>query len=222
MSDHSKYTVGWIGGLRVEAVAAQALLDEEHSCPAFVEPHDSNSYLLGLIAGHNVIVTLPLRRDSWLGNIVIGVPRDLERGVFEYDFGTTVQGKKIQVRRSLNQPPIILRSGVAAFRREYTVKSHCIQNEVHAVLERYPGRKDEFQRPPPGTDRLFKPTIIYNTNSKLHENCLVKKVLCFEMLAAGIVNHFPCLAIWEICNYAGSTVYAGNGEGGTQEIETSE
>ncbi len=29
-------------------------------------------------------------------------------------------------------------------------------------------------------------------------------VLCFEMEAAGLMNHFPCLIIRGICDYAGS------------------
>jgi nucleoside phosphorylase len=280
MADPSKYTVGWICALRVEAVAAQALLEEKHGRPAFVQPHDSNSYLLGSIAGHNVVIaTLPdgeygtaaaawaasqmlnsfpnirmgfmigvgggapsAKNDIRLGDIVVGVPRDGENGVFEYDFGAMVQGEKFQVTRSLNQAPTILRSGVAALRREYTVKRHRIQDEVDAALERYPDLRDEFQRPPPGTDRLFKSTIIYDANTQFHESCLVqreerpahtespriwygtiasanqvmndatirdalsaeKNVLCFEMLAAGVVNHFPCLVIRGICDYSDS------------------
>lgn len=31
-----------------------------------------------------------------------------------------------------------------------------------------------------------------------------KDVLCFEMEAAGLMNHFPCLVIWGICDYSDS------------------
>ena len=31
-----------------------------------------------------------------------------------------------------------------------------------------------------------------------------KNVLCFEMKAAGLMNHFPCLVICSICDYADS------------------
>jgi nucleoside phosphorylase len=31
-----------------------------------------------------------------------------------------------------------------------------------------------------------------------------RDVLCFEMEAAGLVNHFPCLVIRGICDYADS------------------
>jgi nucleoside phosphorylase len=31
-----------------------------------------------------------------------------------------------------------------------------------------------------------------------------KDVLCFEMEAAGLMNHFPCLVIWGICDYLDS------------------
>ena len=32
----------------------------------------------------------------------------------------------------------------------------------------------------------------------------VKDVLCFDMEAAGLMNHFPCLVIRGICDYADS------------------
>jgi hypothetical protein len=44
MSDPNKYTVGWICAIRVEAVAASILLDEEHDRPMFVHNHNSNVY----------------------------------------------------------------------------------------------------------------------------------------------------------------------------------
>ncbi|KAJ0426823.1 purine and uridine phosphorylase [Aspergillus carlsbadensis] len=280
MADPNKYTVGWICALRVEAVAAQALLDEEHGRPAYVHPRDSNVYLLGSIAGHNVVITsLPdgeygtaaaawtacqmlhsfpnirmglmvgvggggpsPKNDIRLGDIVVGMPRDGQTGVLEYDFGTTVQGKKFQVKRSLTQPPTLLRNAVHALQRQWTMEPHCIQDEVEAALKRHPRLRAEFQRPPPATDRLLKSTIIYDANSRFDESSLVqrqepeghtespkiwhgtiasgnqamkdatirdgliaeKNVLCFEMLAAGVINQFPCLVVRGICDYSDS------------------
>jgi nucleoside phosphorylase len=52
---HDDYTVGWICPLEVEQIAAMAMLDEKHqrlSQPAA----DHNTYNLGSIAGHNVVI----------------------------------------------------------------------------------------------------------------------------------------------------------------------
>lgn len=52
---HDAYTVGWICVLRSELNASRALLDEEHERLTSAEK-DDNSYLLGRMAGHNVVI----------------------------------------------------------------------------------------------------------------------------------------------------------------------
>ncbi|KZL63381.1 pfs domain-containing protein, partial [Colletotrichum incanum] len=56
MSDPQAYTVGWICAVTSEYVAARAFLDEEHERPRQVARHDNNSYVLGKIGSHNVVV----------------------------------------------------------------------------------------------------------------------------------------------------------------------
>src|SRR3569833_2429126 len=54
---HGDYTVGWICALpETELVAAGAMLDEEHPVLAAADPRDTNSYLLGRIGTHNVVI----------------------------------------------------------------------------------------------------------------------------------------------------------------------
>jgi hypothetical protein len=51
----SEYTVGWICVLEVEQIAALEILDEEHErLPQ--SPIDHNTYTLGSIGGHNVVI----------------------------------------------------------------------------------------------------------------------------------------------------------------------
>jgi nucleoside phosphorylase len=58
MSDPSKYTVGWICAITTEFAAAQEALDEEHKDPEWVTEQDHNSYALGKIADHNVVIAV--------------------------------------------------------------------------------------------------------------------------------------------------------------------
>ncbi|KAF3940899.1 hypothetical protein ABW19_dt0200762 [Dactylella cylindrospora] len=52
---HDDYTVGWISPLPLELVAAKSMLDEIHSkLPQ--DPNDHNTYVLGSISGHNVVI----------------------------------------------------------------------------------------------------------------------------------------------------------------------
>ncbi|KAK2056329.1 hypothetical protein LY76DRAFT_467626, partial [Colletotrichum caudatum] len=52
---HNCYVIAWICALHIEMAAARAMLDEEHQAPvAFT--NDSNTYSLGSIQGHNVVI----------------------------------------------------------------------------------------------------------------------------------------------------------------------
>ncbi|KIV80467.1 hypothetical protein PV11_07965 [Exophiala sideris] len=51
-----EYQVGWVCALPKELTAARAMLDEEHEPYSSQVPHDNNSYVLGRIHGHNVVM----------------------------------------------------------------------------------------------------------------------------------------------------------------------
>jgi nucleoside phosphorylase len=55
---HDAYTVGWVCILRSELNASRALLDEEHVRLESSEK-DDNSYLLGKMGNHNVVIAFP-------------------------------------------------------------------------------------------------------------------------------------------------------------------
>lgn len=52
---HQEYTVGWICALPSELTAAKAMLDERHS-PLVQHPADHNTYTLGRMGEHNVVI----------------------------------------------------------------------------------------------------------------------------------------------------------------------
>ena len=52
---HADYTVGWICALPLELGAATAMLDEKHPTLP-VQPNDENTYILGRIGAHNIII----------------------------------------------------------------------------------------------------------------------------------------------------------------------
>ncbi|KAJ0413024.1 nucleoside phosphorylase domain-containing protein [Aspergillus carlsbadensis] len=53
---HSDYTIGWICAIAVEREAAVAVLDETHKPPLSVAHNDKNTYTLGNIGRHNVVI----------------------------------------------------------------------------------------------------------------------------------------------------------------------
>ncbi|OTA05305.1 hypothetical protein A9Z42_0059700 [Trichoderma parareesei] len=64
MPDRNRYTVGWICALPTELVAARAFLDSEHPNLQSTAKHDNNSYSLGSMGGHNVVITVLPRNET--------------------------------------------------------------------------------------------------------------------------------------------------------------
>ncbi|KAI1847677.1 hypothetical protein JX265_013937 [Neoarthrinium moseri] len=52
---HDDYTIGWVCALSEERTAATAMLDERHP-DLLRRPNDANTYTLGSIGGHNVVI----------------------------------------------------------------------------------------------------------------------------------------------------------------------
>ncbi|KAL8335264.1 hypothetical protein RB598_009454 [Gaeumannomyces tritici] len=55
-SSNDTYTIGWISALPTELTAAKFFLDTTPSLPEAVDIHDTNSYVLGKMGRHNVVI----------------------------------------------------------------------------------------------------------------------------------------------------------------------
>ncbi|KAF2008381.1 hypothetical protein BU24DRAFT_437926 [Aaosphaeria arxii CBS 175.79] len=120
MASRDDYTVGWICALPVEVAASKATLDHIHpSLPLGPTVHDTNSYVLGSICGHDVLIAFqPLvnlslslllfkslrfrlsvyigggvpntRENLFLGDVVVGEPTAAQPCFVQYDLETEV------------------------------------------------------------------------------------------------------------------------------------
>lgn len=188
------------------------------------------------------------KHDIRLGDVVVSAASANDGGVFQYDFGKTIQGESFQNTGFLNMPPTVLRTAVSSLRTHHKRKGHRLKEDIDSVLKKNKRLRREFGRPPADSDRLFRPGVVHNPGEcasacaqdessliRRHEriedeeddpaihygliasaNQLMKDasirdklsaekdVLCFEMEAAGLVNHFPCLVIRGICDYSDS------------------
>jgi nucleoside phosphorylase len=249
LHDNNDYTLGKIGkhnvviavlpdGIYGIASAAAVARDMLHSFP---------NVKIGLMVGIGGGAPSP-KHDIRLGDIVVSASR--EAGVFQYDFGKTIQNQTFQPTGFLNGPPMLLRTAVNGLKAQYELDGHGIEEAIDSVLEKKP-RLRKYKRPHPGSDRLYKSAVTHPLNddgascaavcgddssvlverpdrredddnpavhygliasaNQLMKDALLrdrlaaeKDVLCFEMEAAGLVNHFPCLVIRGICDYADS------------------
>ncbi|CAI0645513.1 unnamed protein product [Colletotrichum noveboracense] len=230
MSDPQIYTVGWICAITAEFVAAQAFLDEEHAGPRQTARHDNNSYVLGKTSGHNVVIaTLPngqygttsaatvardmlhsfpnvriglivgigggapsQKHDIRLGDVVVSTPNGGRGGVFH------LLTKWIRISGRLRR-----RAYIDNLLKLY--KSHIV----------YPSSCcDDMCGDDTASEEDDNPAIHYGliaSGNQLMKDAYIwdilikeKDVLCFEMEAAGLMNHFPCLVIRGICDYSDS------------------
>ncbi|KAH6664496.1 hypothetical protein B0J14DRAFT_523182, partial [Halenospora varia] len=250
-NDNNIYTLGRVGKHKVViavlpdgeygiAAAAGVARDMLHSFP---------NIRIGLMVG--IGGGAPSRKhDIRLGDIVVSAPRDGKGGVFQYDFGKTIQDQSFRTTGFLNQPPTLLRAAVSDIKAEHEGDGHQLEDAINSVLERKPKLRRKYKRPDRGSDRLYQSRDIHPLNDE--SGCLVacgegpshqilraertdeddnpaihygliasanqlmkdalirdklaaeKDVLCFEMEAAGLMNHFPCLVIRGICDYSDS------------------
>jgi nucleoside phosphorylase len=186
--------------------------------------------------------------DIRLGDIVVSAPRDGNGGVFQYDFGKTIQDQMFRTTGFLNQPPIFLRAAVNGLKAQYELKE--LGAAISRILQKKPRLQKKYKRLDPSNEKLYRSEITHPANDatscaivcgddpsklvlrpersededdpEIHYGLIAsadqlmkdarvrdrlsaeKDVLCFEMEAAGLMNHFPCLVIRGICDYSDS------------------
>ncbi|KAK6218463.1 pfs domain-containing protein [Colletotrichum tabaci] len=183
------------------------------------------------------------KNDIRLGDIVVSSPGGDHGGVFQYDFGKTLQGGKFHTTGFLNKPPTALMTALNNLISDLEIKGNWLKDEIHHALTSNT-LKQKYGQPDPDSDRLFRSEVACDENNPtidhgpgdfverqkrkegedpvIHYGLIAsanqvmkdarkrdalaaeKNVLCFEMEAAGLMNHFPCLIIRGICDYSDS------------------
>ncbi|KAI4729850.1 hypothetical protein E4T49_02152 [Aureobasidium sp. EXF-10728] len=173
------------------------------------------------------------KNDIRLGDVVVSSPRLGHSGVFEYDFGKTIQEQEFTYTKHLDQPPPSVRAAVGHLQADIDRKGHNIREVVQAIVDKNK-RLRKYRRPDSSTDVLYRSDFLHPSDTEscakacdegdddpaIHygliasANQLMKDatirdrlaaergVLCFEMEAAGLMNHFPCLVVRGICDYS--------------------
>ncbi len=250
-SDNNDYTLGKVGK---HNVVIAVMPDGEYGTSSAASVagdmlHSFPNVRIGLMVGIGGGAPSS-KHDIRLGDIVVSAPCDGEGGVFQYDFGKTIQNQSFQQTRFLNQPPTVLRTAVSGLKAQYERKGHQLEAAVNSILKGNPRLRQKYKRPDPSTDKLYQHGVTHPLDSEascaavcgdgasnlvlrpertedednpalhygliasanqLMKDALVrdtlaaeKNVLCFEMEAAGLMNHFPCLVIRGICDYSDS------------------
>lgn len=247
--DNNDYTLGRIG--RHNVVIA-VLPDGEYGTVSAATVardmlHSFPNVRIGLMVGIGGGAPTE-KHDIRLGDIVVSAPRDGRGGVFQYDFGKTIQDQMFRETSFLAQPPSVLRTAVSGVKALYEADGHQIQEAIENALNAKPRLRKKYCQPDVSTDRLYRAEVTHpidsedscaiacsanasalivrrsrdedDDNPMIHYGLIAsanqlmkdarvrdklardKGVLCFEMEAAGLMNHFPCLVIRGICDYS--------------------
>ena len=250
-NDNNNYTLGRVGK---HNVVIAVLPDGEYGTSSAASVardmlHSFPNVRIGLMVGIGGGAPSP-KHDIRLGDIVVSAPRDGNGGVFQYDFGKTIQDQGFRVTGFLNQPPVVLRAAVSGLKAQYESEGHQIEETTNSILEKKSRLRKKYRRPDPSSDRLYRTGVVHPLNDEascaaicgddplnlilrpertedednpaIHYGLIAsanqlmkdalfrdrlaaeKDVLCFEMEAAGLMNHFPCLVIRGVCDYSDS------------------
>jgi nucleoside phosphorylase len=246
-NDNNDYTLGKVGK---HNVVIAVLPDGEYGTSSATSVardmlHSFPNIRIGLMVGIGGGAPSP-NHDIRLGDIIVSSTSNGKGGVFQYDFGKTIQGQEFQETGFLNQPPTVLRAAVNGLMAQFESDGHRLEEAVNSILEKKPRLRKKYRRPEPSTDKLYKAEVIHNSsctavcdndpsnliprheraededNPAIHYGLIAsanqlmkdallrdkfakeKDILCFEMEAAGLMNHFPCLVIRGICDYSDS------------------
>jgi len=154
--DNNDYTLGRI---RQHNVVVAVLPDGEYGIASAAVvardmlhsfPHIRIGLMVGIGGGAPT-----LNHDIRLGDIVVSTPRDGKGGVFQYDFGKTIQDQSFQSTGFLNQPPMVLRTAISGLKAQYESDGHQLGEAINSVLEKKPRLKGKYKRPDPDTDKLY-------------------------------------------------------------------
>ncbi|PTB50089.1 hypothetical protein M431DRAFT_524041, partial [Trichoderma harzianum CBS 226.95] len=163
-NDNNDYTLGKIGkhnvviavlpggeyGIASAAVVARDML---HSFP---------NVRIGLMVGIGGGVPSQ-KHDIRLGDIVVSVPRDGKGGVFQYDFGKTIQNQSFCTTGFLSQPPTVLLTAVSGLQAQYEIDGHQLDKAINDVLKMKPRLVKKYKRPDPRTDRILKSEVTHDS-----------------------------------------------------------
>jgi nucleoside phosphorylase len=110
------------------------------------------------------------QHDIRLGDIVVSTPGNSNGGVFQYDFGKSMQTKEFVETGFLNQPPQMLRTALQALKASHQLEGHTFVNDVEKVLQTKSRLRKTYRRPNID-DRLYKSTFIHSIPSEDCQSC---------------------------------------------------
>lgn len=166
-ADSNDYTLGRMGK---HNVVIAVLPDGEYGISSAASTakdmlHTFINIRIGLMVGIGGGAPTP-KNDIRLGDIVVSSPRNGKSGVFQYDFGKTIQAQTFQTTGFLNQPPTVLRTAVSGLKSQYELDGHQLKEAIDSTLEKRPRLQTRYKRPDRGHDILYQSQFVHRDEQK--------------------------------------------------------
>jgi nucleoside phosphorylase len=232
-NDTNIYTLGRIGEHNVVIASLPAGQTGTNSAAAVVAQMKSvfPTLRFGLMVGIGGGVPSE-EADIRLGDVVISTPYNGHGGVVQHDFGRAIPSAFVRTG-CLNPPPTILLNAVTKLRANHDRGRCRLLEYLPPTFAREDAGPDilfEADYNHVGgascgqcggervlVRRLRNQRVVVHYGTIASGNQVIRDgverdrisaelggILCFEMEAAGLMNHFPCLVIRGICDYADS------------------
>lgn len=161
--DRTKFTVAWICALPIELTAARSMLDKEYDVHGLRKhPNDTNSYILGKIAGHEVVVTC---LESAGNNNALSVAHQMKNTFENLRFGLMVGiGGGIPCKVDIRLGDVVVSKPSSS-----GTCSGVIQYDSGKSLQGGVFMPTGYRRPPPS--ELLKALPVLISNHEMGNNC---------------------------------------------------
>jgi nucleoside phosphorylase len=155
--DHNAYILGRMGQHKVAIAVLPAEVGLASAAGVAKDMlHTFTNLRFGLLVGIGGGAPSQAQdRDVRLGDVAVSYPSNGHGGVFQYDFGKTIQDRKFEHTAILNQPPELLRATVTALRADYEFKGHSLQHVIEAALVKNKRLRKRYSKPDKDTDVLY-------------------------------------------------------------------
>ena len=161
-NDNNSYALGRVGK---HNVAIAVLPDSEYGTNSAATVardmvHTFPNIRIGLMVGIGGGAPND-KHDIRLGDVVVSSPQGGKGGVYQYDFGKTIQEKPFQPTGFLDQPPTALRTAVSNLKAAHVLDGAQLEKIIDDVLLKRPRLLKEYQRQDADSDQLYLPDHVH-------------------------------------------------------------
>lgn len=101
------------------------------------------------------------KNDIRLGDVVVSTKSGSHGAVKQYDFGKERQGQDFEHTGYLDLPPSSINTAIQLVRVKQRLDPKLLSDKIEKALGKYDHLKDDFGRPDPSTDQLFRSDYIH-------------------------------------------------------------